>query len=228
MSTTSSAVWAVSRGRAWRNVSSRCIRLSVASLALCGAPDFSLLPQSLYIRSVRLRLASPGKCLPRNRLLLQALLYPLRLPSARFALPRGDGEGIRDVPDRLDRALVVEDHGDDVEAAGDLPQPLELEIAVRQLAEPVLLTSIHGGLRGIPLGRPARLDLDEDEGLALFRHEVDLPHAGPHVAVHDGEPTPGEETGRFFLPPDPGDLSCVGWHVATTPLISLDPLKLAT
>src|SRR5512132_2064565 len=78
-------------------------------------------------------------------------------------LPGGDGKCVGDVADGLDRALVVEDHRDDVEAAGDLSEPLELEIPLRQLAEPVLLAGVHGGLRRITLGRAARLDLDEDE-----------------------------------------------------------------
>src|SRR5258705_802261 len=132
-------------------------------------------------------------------------------------LPGGDGKRVGDVADGLDRALVVEDDRNDVEAAGALREPLELEIAVRQLAEPVLLAGVHGGLRGIALGRAARLDLDEDEGLALLRHQVDLARAGPHVAVDDGQPAPREKAGRFLFPPDAGDPSGVGRHVATTP-----------
>src|SRR6185295_1691785 len=132
-------------------------------------------------------------------------------------LPGRDRKRVGDVADGLDRALVVEDDRDDVEAAGDLPDPLELEIAVRQLAEPILLAGVHRGLRGIALGRAARLDLDEDESLALLRHQVDLARAGPHVAVEDGQSTPREKAGRFLLPPDAGDPSGVGRHVATTP-----------
>src|SRR5260370_41323519 len=75
----------------------------------------------------------------------------------RLALPRGYGERVGDVPDRLDRALVVEDHRDDVEAAADLPQPLALEIAVGEPAEPVLLAAAYRGLgRGVR-HVPARL-----------------------------------------------------------------------
>src|SRR5258706_16067715 len=81
-------------------------------------------------------------------------------------LPGGDGKRVGDVADGLDRALVVEDDRNDVEAAGDLPEPLELEIAVRPPAEPVLLAGVHGDPRGVALGRPGPLDPREDRGLA--------------------------------------------------------------
>src|SRR6266478_7424329 len=138
----------------------------------------------------------------------------------RLALPGGYGERVGDVPDRLDRALVVEDHRDDVEAAGDLPQPLELEIAVGELAEPVLLAGVDRGLGRVALHVPARLHLDEDEGLALLRHEVDLPRAGADVAVQDREAAAGQEAGGLLFPSLSGDLSSVGGDRKSTRLNS--------
>src|SRR6266404_9705459 len=145
-----------------------------------------------------------------------------------LALPRAHGERVGDVPDRLDRALVVEDHRDDVEAAGDLPQPLELEIAVGELAEPVLLAGVDRGLGWVALHVPPRLHLNEDEGLALLRHEVDLPRAGADVAFQDCEAAAGQEAGGLLFPSLSGDLSSVGRHVHYSLRISVDPLQLGT
>src|SRR5262245_36835988 len=80
--------------------------------------------------------------------------------------PRADGEGVGDMPDRLDAAFIVDDDGDDVEAARRLPDPLQLEVSVGELRKPILLASVHACLRGVALDEiAARLDLDEDEGL---------------------------------------------------------------
>src|SRR4029453_16465210 len=58
------------------------------------------------------------------------------------ALPGRDREGVRDVADGLDGALVVEDDRDHVEAARRLPDALQLQIAACQLAQAVLLSRI--------------------------------------------------------------------------------------
>src|SRR6476646_4641343 len=154
MSTTTSAVRLGSRGRVVRERSSRCSGRSFTSLGSAVA-----------------------------RLLPQGSIYSLGSPLARLALPGGNRERVRDVADRLDRALVVEDHRDHVEPAGDLAQTLELQVALGQLPEPVLLASVDRGLGRIALHVPSGLHLDEHEGLALLGHEVDLPRAGADVAV---------------------------------------------
>src|SRR6059036_2939015 len=87
-------------------------------------------------------------------------------PRLRLELPRSDRERVGNVPDRLDTALVVHDDRDHVEAARLLAQALELEIALGQLSQLVLLARVDAGLRGHRRRRLrdllARLDLDED------------------------------------------------------------------
>src|SRR5215470_18314951 len=152
---------------------------------------------------------------------------PARIRSARLrlrlALPRRDRERVRDMADGLDRALVGEDHRDHVEAAGHLAEALELEIAVGQLPEPVLLAGVDRGLGRVAFHVATGLHLDEDEGLALLGHEVDFPGTGAYVAVQDGETTTGEEAGRLFLAAVSGDLPCVGGHGS----LLLDQHKIA-
>src|SRR5262250_2504625 len=98
-----------------------------------------------------------------------------------IALPGLDGERVRDVADGLHPALVVEDHGDHVEAAGRLADALELEVAAGELAQAILLARVDTGLGWIALHVAARLHLDEDEGLAFTGDEVDLAGARAHV-----------------------------------------------
>src|SRR5439155_14093361 len=165
----------------------------------------------------------PSRCLepstqPSARLRLR--LEPSTQPSARLRLrlelPRGYGERVRDVPDRLHAAVVVDHDGDHVEAARLLAQALELEIALGQLSQLVLLARVDAGLRGHRRRRLrdllARLDLDEDEGLALLRHEINLADARADVLVEDGVPAPREETGRLLFTLDAGGPSCVCCH----------------
>src|SRR5215831_5141647 len=96
-------------------------------------------------------------------------MFAGRHPSKRklvmdVSSPGADGERVGDVPDRLDAAFVVDDDGDDVEAARRLPDPLQLEVSVGELREPILLARVHARLRRISLDKiAARLDLDEDE-----------------------------------------------------------------
>src|SRR5262249_59650080 len=102
------------------------------------------------------------------------------------SLPRRDTKCVRDVADRLDAALVVHDHGDDVEAARHLPHALGLEVAVRELPQAVLLAGAHAGLGRITLQVLARLHLDEDESLAFLGDEIDLARPGADILVQDG------------------------------------------
>src|SRR5262249_54926823 len=131
------------------------------------------------------------------------------------SLPGRDGEGVRNVTYRLDTALVVDDDGDDVEATGRLPQPLQLEISVGELREPVLLARLNGRLGGIPLELAPCLDLDEHERPALFRHEIDLAGARANVLVQDRVAAPREEPGGFLLSSDSCPSSTIDGHGAT-------------
>src|SRR5215472_15644833 len=134
-------------------------------------------------------------------------------PSAHLELPCPHGKGVGDVADGLDPALVVDDDGDHVEAAGLLAETLRAQIALSELAELVLLACVHGGLgRRRILQIAPGLDLDEDEGLALFRHQVDLAHARSDVLLQNGVPAAAQEAGRLILPLDARKLSCVSRH----------------
>src|SRR5262249_61825910 len=93
--------------------------------------------------------------------------------------PRADRERIGDVPDRLDAALVVDDDGDDVEAAGSLPDPLQLEGSVGELRKPILLARVYARLRRVSLDQIAAcLSLDEDEGFPLLPRDAVLTRPG--------------------------------------------------
>src|SRR5713101_2906217 len=128
-------------------------------------------------------------------------------------LPGGDRKGVRDVPYGFDAAVVVNNHGYDVEAAGLLTQALGPEIALRELAELVLLARVHAGLRRWRiLDVPPRLDLDEDQRLALFRDEIDLARARPDVLLEDRVPAACQEAGRLVLAFDACDLPRVDRH----------------
>src|SRR5262245_15594787 len=130
--------------------------------------------------------------------------------------PRADRERIGDVPDRLDAALVVDDDGDDVEAAGSLPDPLQLEVSMSELRKPILLAGVDARLRRVSLGQIAAcLDLDEDEGFPLLRDEVDLTRAGADIPVEDRVAAPREEPGGFLFSLDSGGSASVGGHGAT-------------
>src|SRR5262245_5391168 len=130
--------------------------------------------------------------------------------------PGADGECVGDVPDRLDAALVVDDDGDDVEAARRLPDPLQFEVSVGELRESILLARVHACLRRVALDEiAARLDLDEDEGLSLLRDEVDLARAGPDIPVEDRVAAPREESGGFLFSLGSGGSASVGSHGAT-------------
>src|SRR5215475_15504844 len=108
----------------------------------------------------------------------RSIYSALGSPSAHLELPRPHREGVGDVTDGLDPAFVVDDNGDHVEAAGLLAETLRAQVALSELAELVLLPRVHGGLgRRRILQIAPGLDLDEDEGLALLRHQVDLAHA---------------------------------------------------
>src|SRR5215831_13095678 len=66
----------------------------------------------------------PGPC--RSRSTYSAL----GSPSARLELPCPHGEGVGDVADGLDPALVVDDDGDHVEAAGLLAEALRAQVTL--------------------------------------------------------------------------------------------------
>src|SRR5215470_2754295 len=124
-------------------------------------------------------------------------------PSAHLELPCPHRKGVGDVADGLDAALVVDDDSDHVEAAGLLAETLRAQVALGELAELVLLARVHGRLgRRRVLQIAPGLDLDEDEGLALLRHQVDLTHACPDVLLQDGVPATGQEAGGLVLPFD--------------------------
>src|SRR5262245_10003753 len=130
--------------------------------------------------------------------------------------PGPDGECVGDVPDRLDAAFVVDDDGDDVEAARRLADPLQLEVSVGELREPILFARMHARLWRVSLDEiAARLDLDEDEGFPLLRDEVDLARAGADIPVEDRVAAPGEEPGGFLFSLDSGGSASVGGHGAT-------------
>src|SRR6266581_1859098 len=138
-------------------------------------------------------------------------------PSARLRLrlelPRRHGKRVRDVADRLDPALVVDHDRHDVEAAGLLAQALGPEIALRELAQLVLLARVHAGLRRRRiLDVPARLHLDEDEGLALLGDEIDLAHARADVLFEDGVPAACQKAGSLLFTLDACDLPRVDRH----------------
>src|SRR3972149_2224546 len=90
----------------------------------------------------------------------------------------------------------VQGDGDHVESAGDLPQPLPLEIVLGQLPQPALLALPDGRLGRVPVALPEGLDLDEDEGLAVARHDSDFAEAGADVPVENGEAGPLGEPRR--------------------------------
>src|SRR5215813_3800248 len=143
----------------------------------------------------------------------RSIYSALGSPSARLELPRPHRKGVGDVADGLDPALVVDDDGDNVEAAGLLAETLRAQVALSELAELVLLACVHGGLgRRRILQIAPGLDLDEDEGLALLRHQVDLPHARSDVLLQNGVAAAAQEAGRLILPLDARKLSCVSRH----------------
>src|SRR5262245_7309148 len=117
--------------------------------------------------------------------------------------PGLDGKRVRDVADRLDVPAVVEDHRHDIEPAGRVPDPLQLEISLRQPAEAALLARVDGGLWGVALHVPPGLHLDEHERRAVPRHEVDLAGARPHVPVDDRVAAPREKARCRLLAVDP-------------------------
>src|SRR5687767_13796854 len=130
---------------------------------------------------------------------------------ARSALPGRDGECVRDVADGLDGPFVVEDDCDHVEAAGRLPDALQLQVAIGQLAQTILLSGIDAGLGRVALDHvPSRLHLDEDERLAFPRDQVDL--AGPRadVLVEDLVTAAREEAGSGLLSFEPRRSASVG------------------
>src|SRR3990170_2827165 len=86
-----------------------------------------------------------------------------------------------------DAVPAVQRDRDHVEAAGDLAQALPLEIVLGQLPQPALLALPDGRLGRVPVALPEGLDLDEDEGLAVARHEIDLAEAGADVPGETGE-----------------------------------------
>src|SRR5262249_53958108 len=130
--------------------------------------------------------------------------------------PRADRERVGDVTDRLHAALVVDDDGDDVEAAGCLSDPLQLEVSVGELREPILLPRVHASLRRVSLDKiAARLDLDEDEGFPLLRDQIDLARTGADIPVEDRIAAPRKEPGGLLFSLDSGGSASVGGHGAT-------------
>src|ERR1700687_5371754 len=117
------------------------------------------------------------------------------------------------MPDGFDAALVVDDDGHDVEAAGLLAQALGPKVALRQLAQLVLLARVDASLRRRRvLDVLARLDLDEDEGLALLRDEIDLTDTRADVLLENVVSAARQEAGRLFLTLDACSLPHVDRH----------------
>lgn len=92
---------------------------------------------------------------------------------------------------------VVDDHPDGVEADGVRPRPRGVRAVQprrRQASQAGALAGAQPGKRlllGIQAPASpgaAGLDLDEDQGVAVERDEVDLAVAGAGVALDDGEP----------------------------------------
>ena len=116
-------------------------------------------------------------------------------------LPRFHLEGGGEMAKSRDAVLIVQRDGDHVEPACDVSQPLPLEIVLGQLTQPALLALPDGRLGRVPVALPEGLDLDEDEGLAVARHEIDLAEAGADVPVEDGEAALLEEPCGLLLAP---------------------------
>src|SRR5262249_28935070 len=108
-------------------------------------------------------------------------------------LSAADGrEGVGDVLDLGVAALVGPHDRDEVDPAADVEQPMLVEEMQRGQRDPALLLPVDG------LGGHAaspRLDLDEDQSLAVARDQVDL--AGPHAIAprQDAKPTTAEIAG---------------------------------
>src|SRR5206468_10012424 len=100
---------------------------------------------------LRRRLERSTQPSARLRRRLERSTQPSARLRRRLELPRGNREGVRDVADGLDAALVVDHHCHHVEAAGLLAQTLGPEIALGQLADLVLLPGVDAGLgrRGV-------------------------------------------------------------------------------
>ena len=116
----------------------------------------------------------------------------------------------------FDAIRGVEGDRDDIEAAGHFPEALPLEIVLGQLTQPALLALPDGRLRRVPVALPEGLDLDEDEGLAVARHEIDLAEAGADVPVEDGEAALLEEPRGLLLAPFPDRAPGVHSYLLTT------------
>ena len=78
------------------------------------------------------------------------------------------------------------------------------QVLVGREPEPAALGRGHR-LHRLPESRaPAQLDLDEDQGRAVLQDQVDLPAAGPVVALDEGVSQAAEVGERELLPPRAG------------------------
>src|SRR5215470_9642294 len=136
------------RGLPRRELQVRIKRLGAIHEPLSQGARGSAKSDRLQWHSPRLRLARP-RTQPSARLRLR-LARPRTQPSARLRLrlelPRRYRKSVGDVADRLHAALVVHYHRHHVEAAVLLAQPLGPQIALRELAELVLLAGVHASL----------------------------------------------------------------------------------
>ena len=91
--------------------------------------------------------------------------------------------------------------GDHVEAGGIFQQAMAFQEAHRQPGEPPLLLLVHGLGRMAGLLRLPRLDLDEDDRLAVQHHQIEFAGAELIAAGENLVAAAAEKPGRRRLAP---------------------------
>ena len=88
---------------------------------------------------------------------------------------------------------------DDVEAAVSVFEPVLLHIEKRRAENALLLRAPHRLRRHAEARRAARLDLDEEQGAAVFGDDIDLAHLRSELTRHDAAAAPFQVSRRRFL-----------------------------
>src|SRR5262249_20264651 len=93
-------------------------------------------------------------------------------------------------------SVGLDRHRDHVEPAARVVEAAGPQVVLGEADQPAALVPRHGVARTLAPVRPAALHLDEDDHAALATDQVDLALAEAHVALHHGQPRPGEPARR--------------------------------